>query len=104
MLLIITLIQHQKVNFLLILTKKIFLITSEFPPLPGGIGNHAYFLSNYLHKSGYDVSILTDFRAGKDDLVLDKEQDFTIYRVKRNKLTQFNRIKKAFTFCTIKSL
>jgi phosphatidylinositol alpha-1,6-mannosyltransferase len=77
--------------------KKILILTSEFPPLPGGIGNHAYSLSNYLHKYGYDVSILTDFRSGKDDLVFDKEQDFTTYRVNRNKLTQFNRIKKAFS-------
>lgn len=88
----------------MILNKKILFITSEFPPLPGGIGNHAYSLSNYLQKSGYNVSILTDFRSEKEDIAFDKEQDFTIYRVKRNKLTQFNRIQKAFSVAQKKNI
>ena len=84
------------------MNKTILFITSAFPPLPGGIGNHAYSLSNYLQKSGYNVSILTDFRSEKEDIAFDKEQDFEIYRVKRNKLTQFNRIKGAFSLAKSK--
>lgn len=76
--------------------KKILLITSEFPSLPGGIGNHAYSLSNFLHNSGYEISVLTDFRSENEDLLFDKKQHFKIYRIERNIRTQFNRIKKAF--------
>lgn len=76
--------------------KKILLITSEFPPLPGGIGNHAYSLANFLHNSAYEISVLSDFRSETEDLLFDEKQHFKIYRIERNKRTQFNRIKKAF--------
>ncbi|MDY0090818.1 MAG: glycosyltransferase family 4 protein, partial [Flavobacteriaceae bacterium] len=72
------------------------MITSEFPPLPGGIGNHAFLLSKYLQKNSFEVSVLCDFRSEKEDLEFDAKQNFTIYRTKRNKLTQLNRIKKSF--------
>ncbi|HTO35039.1 MAG TPA: glycosyltransferase family 4 protein [Flavobacterium sp.] len=76
--------------------KNILFVTSEFPPLPGGIGNHAFLLSKYLQKNNFKVSVLCDFRSEKEDLEFDAKQNFTIYRTKRNKLTQLNRIKKAF--------
>lgn len=76
--------------------KKILVIASEFPSLPGGIGNHAYSLSNFLHNSGYEISVLSDFRSETEDLLFDEKQLFKIYRIERNKRTQFNRIKKAF--------
>lgn len=88
----------------MMILKKCIFITSEFPPLPGGIGNHACSLSNYLQKSGYEVSILTDFRWEKDDLEFDEKQNFSIYRVKRNKLIQFNRIQKAFSLARKKDV
>ena len=75
--------------------KTTLIITSEFPPLPGGIGNHAYSLSNYLHEAGYEISVLTDFRSEREDLIFDGQQNFKIHRVKRNKKTQINRIFKA---------
>lgn len=74
----------------------ILIITSEFPPLPGGIGNHAYLLSKYLQKSGYQVSVVTDFRSKEEDLVFDEKQEFKVHRIKRNILTQISRIQKAF--------
>lgn len=75
----------------------LLLITSEFPPLPGGIGNHAFLLSKYLHKNNYDVTVISDFRDEQQDSEFDKKQDFIIFRTKRNSFTQLNRIKKCFS-------
>ena len=38
---------------------KILIISSEFPPGPGGIGNHGFNISNELTKRGYRVIINT---------------------------------------------
>lgn len=42
--------------------KHILIVTSEFPPQPGGIGNHAYYLALYLSKNGYKVIVIADQR------------------------------------------
>ncbi|MBU3676155.1 MAG: glycosyltransferase family 4 protein [Chitinophagaceae bacterium] len=47
--------------------KSILIVTSEFPPLPGGIGNHAYNLAVYLVKHGYKVRVLTNYRADSEE-------------------------------------
>lgn len=77
--------------------KTVLLITSEFPPLPGGIGNHAYTLAKYLYEQDFKISVLTDFRSEKEDIAFDDKQNFNITRIQRNKLTQFQRIRKAFS-------
>lgn len=38
-------------------------MTSEFPPQPGGIGNHAYHLALYLSKNDYEVTVVADQRG-----------------------------------------
>ncbi len=38
---------------------KIIIVTSEFPPGPGGIGNHAHNLSYFLVKRNYSVEVIT---------------------------------------------
>ena len=63
---------------------KILIITSEFPPLPGGIGNHAFFLADYLCKMGYEISVVSDFRSPKSDKEFDKKQSFSIFRIKND--------------------
>lgn len=78
-------------------SKKILLITSEFPPLPGGIGNHAFLLSKYLEKSNYKVSVLADYRSVSEDDSFDVKQEFKVIRIKRNIFTYLNRFKKAFS-------
>lgn len=75
--------------------KKILLITSEFPPLPGGIGTHAFYLSKHLQKIGYFVTVISDIRSYKEDLDFDTKHDFKTIRIKRNKVTYFNRVFKA---------
>lgn len=62
--------------------KHIVLLTSEFPPLPGGIGNHAYNLSEQLSQIGYDVSVIADQRDTKEsEDKFDGTLKSTIYRV-----------------------
>jgi len=43
--------------------KEIVLFTSEFPPQPGGIGNHAYNLVKQLLDNHFSVHLLTDSRS-----------------------------------------
>lgn len=41
---------------------KLVLVSSEFPPGPGGIGDHAYNLSNVLAEAGWEVDVVTELR------------------------------------------
>lgn len=43
-------------------SRKIAIITSEFPPEPGGIGNHALNLAKSFSKEGFNITVLTDQR------------------------------------------
>ena len=43
--------------------KEIIIYSSEFPPGPGGIGNHAYNLANYLSKFHYKITVLAPIRS-----------------------------------------
>jgi phosphatidylinositol alpha-1,6-mannosyltransferase len=38
---------------------RLLVLSSEFPPGPGGIGTHAYQLSRHLHRLGWDVTVVT---------------------------------------------
>jgi phosphatidyl-myo-inositol dimannoside synthase len=83
--------------------KPILIISSEFPPLPGGIGNHAYNLAIHFQKNNKQVTVLTDQRNViiKTDLDFDYHQPFAIIRIKRQKivfLTYVNRILKTFNY------
>jgi len=48
-------------------SKSILIISSEFPPNTGGIGNHAYNLALYLAKEGFEVSVVADIININDD-------------------------------------
>ena len=84
--------------------KNALIITSEFPPLPGGIGNHAYALAKYLQNACYQVSNLTDFRAEKEDTVFDAQQKIFTSRVSRTIFTPLKRIIKAFSLAKNNSI
>lgn len=63
---------------------KILIVASEFPPLPGGIGNHAYNLASNLVSLGYEVTVIADHRDSiADEVKFDKSLDFRVVRVKR---------------------
>lgn len=65
--------------------KNIVLVTSEFPPQPGGIGNHAYHLGLALTKEGYHIRVITDQRSetGEEERMFDAGLPFEVIRVKR---------------------
>lgn len=66
-------------------SKKILIVTSEFPPQPGGIANHAFNLALKLSENHYSVCVLCDNRSkkGLEELEFDREQPFVIERIKR---------------------
>lgn len=68
-------------------SEKILIIASEFPPGPGGIGNHAFNLAKYLNLNSIDVKVLTisDFADSKDEKNFDSKQNFEIFRFERYK-------------------
>ncbi|MFD2823341.1 glycosyltransferase family 4 protein [Lacinutrix iliipiscaria] len=65
--------------------KNIVIVTSEFPPQPGGIGNHAYNLALYLSKNKFCVQVIADQRSenGGEEMIFDKELPFEVIRIKR---------------------
>lgn len=66
--------------------KHILLVTSEFPPQPGGIGAHALHLAEALVREGCRVSVVTDQRSdeGKDEAEFDAGLSFSVYRIKKH--------------------
>jgi len=67
------------------LNKHIVIVTSEFPPQPGGIGNHAYNLALYLSKESYSIHVIADQRSktGEEEVAFDKELSFNVTRIHR---------------------
>ncbi|PWI31522.1 glycosyltransferase [Flavobacteriaceae bacterium LYZ1037] len=65
------------------MNKNILIVTSEFPPQPGGIGYHAFNLAEQLQMHGYGVTVLADQRSksGEEELGFDKSLAFQIKRV-----------------------
>ena len=69
---------------------KILIFSSEFPPLPGGIGNHALNLSNQLNKNGYSVEVIADQRSkSSEEFNFDKDLGFKVNRVRLQKIRLF---------------
>ena len=73
---------------------KILIISSEFPPGPGGIGNHAFNLSNGLIKRGYEVIINTksDYSDKNQEDLFDINFSYKIFRFRRKKTSLQNWI------------
>lgn len=79
--------------------RKILIISSEFPPGPGGIGNHAYNLAKFLNLNNIECKVLTvsDFAEKTDTVEFDRLQNFEIVRFERfdSRIKTFRgRIKK----------
>lgn len=80
---------------------KALILTSEFPPQPGGIGNHAYNLAKGLRDNDFEVKVVCDTRSanGEAEKVFDTELSFEVVRIARKKiiiLSYLKRIRTAF--------
>ncbi|GEO09943.1 glycosyltransferase family 4 protein [Segetibacter aerophilus] len=78
------------------------IISSEFPPNVGGIGNHAYNLAKALSEEGFQVEVLADIINVPDKDLADfaAKETFTIHWVSRQGFvaqTYFERIARAFS-------
>ncbi|WP_411767131.1 glycosyltransferase family 4 protein [Winogradskyella sp. A3E31] len=63
-------------------SKHIVILSSEFPPLPGGIGNQAYHLAKYLALEYAEVTVITDQRGDlEDEALFDNKLSFTVKRI-----------------------
>lgn len=60
--------------------KNVLILSSEFPPGPGGIGNHAYSLASGLHRAGHQVRVLTLRRNFSEEKRFDALAPFVIDR------------------------
>ncbi len=81
--------------------KKVLIVTSEFPPEPGGIGNHASSLANQLTINKFNVGVIADQRLKniEKELCFDELQPFNVVRIKLRKirlLMYINRIYHVF--------
>ena len=59
---------------------KFLIVTSEFPPYPGGIGNHAYNLAKQLVKNKFNVIVIAPTNNKMEDKKFDSKNDFVIKR------------------------
>ena len=68
---------------------KILIISSEFPPGPGGIGNHAFNISKELDRRGYQIIVNTksDYVDENQEIMFDLNCPYKIFRFKRKKTT-----------------
>lgn len=64
---------------------QLLIITTEYPPGPGGIGQHAYSLSKALCAEGYAIKVLSpaDYATSAEVTRFDDGQPFEIVRYKR---------------------
>lgn len=79
--------------------KSILIITSEFPPKPGGIGNHAYNVSNILCKYFNTVSVICDQRSTNVNVEsdFDKNLNFDIIRIRLKSIRILMYLNRFFT-------
>ena len=85
--------------------KHIVIVSSEFPPQPGGIGNHAYNLALHLSHQDYNVEVIADQRSvnGTEEQDFDSKQPFEIIRITRYKLRILMYLKRIIkTFIRLK--
>src|SRR6476620_5726062 len=63
--------------------KKIFIVSTEFPPGPGGIGSHAYQLAKELHKLNWDVKVFSEQAWMPEKIIEDynRKSVFKIFRL-----------------------
>lgn len=63
---------------------RLLIFSAEFPPGPGGIGNHAFQIAKNLHSLGWEVTVLSsqDYSTDKEVKSFNTAQPFKIIRLK----------------------
>jgi phosphatidylinositol alpha-1,6-mannosyltransferase len=87
--------------------KRILVISSEFPPGPGGIGHHALSLVSALVNRGYQITVMSpaDFVTEEEVEDFDSQQRFRIIRYPRIGIkTYINRIKMTLSYLKSESI
>jgi glycosyltransferase involved in cell wall biosynthesis len=76
------------------------MLSSEFPPQPGGIGNHAYNLALQLQANEYNVTIIADNRSedGQQETQFDASLPFKTVRVVRYKFLMATYLKRVWLY------
>lgn len=72
--------------------EKILLLTSEFPPQPGGIGQQASSLAGWLHRAGRDIRVVTNSRGEahrREEKDYDEALPFPVLRARRFRIAGF---------------
>ncbi|MEH6535805.1 MAG: glycosyltransferase family 4 protein [Psychroserpens sp.] len=88
------------------MNRRVLIVTSEFPPLPGGIGDHAYNLSKYLQLNDFQVDVITDQRDKDPEIEhsFDSILSFNVHRVNINQMRWIMYLKRIeLLFKNIKS-
>lgn len=86
--------------------RRLLIVTSEFPPQPGGIGNHAYNLAKHMAYEGFTVQVIADQRSylGEEEGKFDSLLQFKVHRIGLRKLRLLMYIKRLqLLFKVIKS-
>ena len=80
--------------------RHILVLTSEFPPQPGGIGQHALDLAKHLALQ-HEVTLIADQRSddGEEEKIFDSRFDFNVIRVRR-----FKHIGRTYVLRLMKTL
>jgi len=83
--------------------KQILILTSEFPPQPGGIGNHAFNLAKYLQLHDFKVNLIADNRSfsGEEESVFDITLKFQVHRIERIRLRFLMYLKRIITLLSL---
>jgi phosphatidylinositol alpha-1,6-mannosyltransferase len=71
----------------------LLIISSEFPPGPGGIGTHAYQVALQLHALGWELAVLSpqDYASETEIAIFNAAQPFPIHRA-RHLATPFGEL------------
>jgi len=76
--------------------KRILILTSEFPPQPGGIGTHAYQLAYHLQEASHTVTVIADERSdsGVEEAAFDNTLSFKVQRIVKRRLRVLMYVKR----------
>ena len=83
--------------------KNILIVTSEFPPQPGGIGKHALDLATALQQEGFEVVVICDERSenGLLESEFDRTLGFKVKRIRYRYLRLFMYIMRIVSLLTV---